>query len=123
MFVALEENSVMPRGPAPDADRERNRFGLRLTESERDRIIADWIDDQINRGFDVSQQIKDILYQLITGRSVINNQPLGIYSIGRSSDLDEKQPWYSPGVNRNAFSTKGISGAYNDVTTLMKNAS
>lgn len=91
MFAALEGKPDMPRGPAPDADRERNRFGLRLTESERDRIIADWIDDQIKRGFDVSQQIKDILYQLITGRSVINNQPLGIYSIGRSSDLDEKQ--------------------------------
>jgi hypothetical protein len=82
---------LMTRGPAPAEDRERSRFGLRLTESERDRIIADWIDDQINRGFDVSQQVKDILYQLITGRSVINNQPLGIYTIGRPEEDNGKK--------------------------------
>jgi len=75
----------------PSSKNNRHRFGLRLTDSERDRVIANWIDDQIKRGFDVSQQIKDILYQLITGRSVINDKPLNIDIYSRGIEQDEKQ--------------------------------
>lgn len=55
---------------------ERERFGLRFTDSERDRVIADWIDWQLERGFDVSQRIKDILWETITGQSCLTGRPI-----------------------------------------------
>jgi len=59
--------------------RNRDRFGLRLTGSERDRTIARWIDEQLAKGFDVSAQIKDILYEVITGTSAITGKAVQAY--------------------------------------------
>jgi|GEM_PF-6599255 len=67
-------------------ERSRNRFGLRLTNSQRDQEIAKWIDEQTAKGFDVSAQIKDILYEVITGRSAITGQPVYAYPSGDEGD-------------------------------------
>jgi hypothetical protein len=47
----------------------RITFGpFRLHNTARDRIIADWIDDAIARKVDLSELVKDFLYQEATGR-------------------------------------------------------
>lgn len=55
---------------------ERDRFQLRFADTERDRTIAEWIDWQMNRGFDASQRVKDILWETITGQSCLTGRPI-----------------------------------------------
>jgi hypothetical protein len=57
---------------------DRGQFNLRLGQSHRDRIIAAWLDRQIAQGFDASQQIKDMLYEVITGVSALTGRPLAL---------------------------------------------
>lgn len=54
----------------------RDRLGLRLTSSKRDRRIATWIQWQIDEGRDVSEMIKNFLDEIITGKSCLTGQPL-----------------------------------------------
>jgi hypothetical protein len=70
---------------------QRGRFELRFGKSERDRLIADWIDEQQDRGFDVSRQVKDILFEVITGTSSLTGQPLstGEARPAAPADLDD----------------------------------
>lgn len=68
---------------------KRDRFALRLTDSERDRVIAHWIDRQMARGFDVSAQIKDILYEVITGTSALTGQALSGRAAEPTGEIEE----------------------------------
>jgi hypothetical protein len=40
------------------------------------QVIAEWIDKEIVRGHNVSEQMKDALYELITGNSSITGRPI-----------------------------------------------
>lgn len=69
---------------------DRDQFNLRLGKGYRDRVIAAWIDGQIARDFDVSNQMKDLLYEMITGLSSITGRALGVVSAaqGESPDVE-----------------------------------
>ena len=69
--------------------KKRTRFEIRLGPKERDRIIADWIDQQQAKGFDASTQIKSILYEVITGQSSLTGQRLETV---RQEDAPEHDP-------------------------------
>ena len=72
--------------------KKRSRFEIRLGKSKKDRLIADWIDKQQAKGFDVSRQVKDLLYEVITGTSSLTGQPIGEYQAvapAAPADLDD----------------------------------
>ncbi len=68
----------------------RDTKNLRLGQGYRDRVIAAWIDGQIAQGFDASNQIKDILYEMITGVSSITGRALGGISADQASSGGEQ---------------------------------
>ena len=73
--------------------KKRTRFELRLGQNEKDRLIANWIDGQQAKGFDVSRQVKNILYEVITGTSSLTGQPIteqqAVAPTGPPADLDD----------------------------------
>ena len=55
----------------------RDRFGFRLGPGARDRVIADWIDVKQLEGVDVSEVLKNWMYEMITGTSSLTGRALG----------------------------------------------
>ena len=53
--------------PMPKKDGDRRRFnGFILTDTERDRVVANWIDSQPN----AAESIKALIYAVATGRAI-----------------------------------------------------
>ena len=72
--------------------KKRTRFELRLGQNKKDRLIADWMDEQQAKGFDVSRQVKNILYEIITGTSSLTGQPIAEHQAvapAAPADLDD----------------------------------
>ena len=55
---------------------QRVKFAFKLSDSPRDREIADWIERQLAAGFDVSEQIRTLLWEMITGQSSLTGRAL-----------------------------------------------
>ncbi len=55
---------------------DRTRFEINLNETPRDRRFAEWIDWQINQGRNVAEIIKNIMDEMITGRSSLTGRPI-----------------------------------------------
>lgn len=55
---------------------ERDRYELRLGENPRDRRLAEWIDWQQSEGRNAAEIIKNVLDEVITGRSALTGREL-----------------------------------------------
>lgn len=47
---------------------QRDRFDVRLNDSPRDRTIAAWLDDMIDKDVNVSEIVKDHFFLLASGQ-------------------------------------------------------
>lgn len=56
---------------------DRTRFEINLNETAaRDRRIAEWIDWQMSEGRNVAELIKNVLDEIITGRSALTGRQI-----------------------------------------------
>jgi hypothetical protein len=73
--------------PRPKTSGYRRRFNFILTENDRDRVVAEWLNHQPN----ASEAIKALIYAVATGDSL--EVPLSWAEPGvRAEDLDHDDP-------------------------------
>lgn len=54
----------------------RSRFEINLNETARDRRLAEWIDWQMSEGRNVAELIKNILDEVISGKSSLTGRSI-----------------------------------------------
>ena len=75
--------------PRPKKGGPRRRFnGFALTDEERDRVVAEWINRQPN----AAESIKALIYAAATGAAIATAAPIAV----NSSDADETLPEIDP---------------------------
>lgn len=54
----------------------RSRFELFFNDTPRDRRLAEWVDWQLGEGRNVSELIKNIMDEMITGKSSLTGRAI-----------------------------------------------
>ncbi len=57
-------------------EKERTRFEINLNDTPRDRRLAEWIDWQITQGRNVAELIKNVMDEMITGKSSLTGRAI-----------------------------------------------
>jgi hypothetical protein len=77
--------------PRPKQQGNRKRFyGFSLTDAERDRVVADWIDAQPN----AAEAIKAMIYAVATGKGLTGRTEMDVLATeeGMPRSVDRTDP-------------------------------